>query len=188
MNYSDISADPVIGPRIGQLYLDASPEITPLARRAYDDMAVQVAAQFVRLTESVRVVFQDEDPYADWSAMVYDVSVHGRLRVYATPEDQRHPVLGRHGNDMLRAVHDFYGHFGDGNGEPVSFTRHGEEAAWVRHSSMFTGLGRRAMTTETRGQNSAFIWINGGREFPEQKAVLLPEWVDRVPERWRTRP
>ena len=50
---------------------------------------------------------------------------------------------------------------------------------------MFTGLARRAMTTETRGQNSAFIWVNGGREFPEQKAILLPDWVSEIPVHWQ---
>jgi hypothetical protein len=50
---------------------------------------------------------------------------------------------------------------------------------------MFNGLGRRAMTSETRGQSSAFIWVNGGREFPPQKAVLLPDWISEIPSQWR---
>jgi len=187
MDYTTITADPVRGPEIGRMYIDASPYITTLARFAYRQMAEQVTAQFRQMTEhdGINVVFQAEDPYPDCDAMLYDVTVHGRLKVYATPEEQRHPLLGRHTNDMFRAVHDYYGHHGAGLGESVSFSRHGEEAAWVRHSRMFTGLGRRAMTSETRGQNSAFIWINGGEEFPEQKAVLLPDWVSQIPERWQ---
>ena len=31
-----------------------------------------------------------------------------------------------------------------------------------------------AMTTETRGQSSAFIWQHQGRRFPDQKVLLLP--------------
>lgn len=184
MDYSQITADPVRGPEIGRLYVEASPFITTLARHAYRQFAEQVAAQFSDLSRRVNVIFQEEDPYPDHAAMIHDVDTHGRLKIYATPEDQRHPLLGRHGNDMFRAVHDYFGHHGGGNGPSVSFSRHGEEAAWIRHSRMFTGLAQRAMTSETRGQNSAFIWLNGGRTFPEQKAVLLPDWVSRIPDRW----
>lgn len=186
MDYSRITADPVRGPEIGRLYLDASPFITTTARYAYRSFAEQVAEQFRALSERVAVVFQEEDPYPNASAMLYDVNTHGRLKIYATPEDQRHPLLGRRHNDMFRAVHDYFGHHGGGNGASVDFSRHGEEAAWVRHSRMFTGLAQRALTSETRGQNSAFIWINGGETFPEQKAVLLPDWVSRIPERWQS--
>jgi hypothetical protein len=178
MDYSKITADPVRGPEIGQLYLNASPFITTLARHAYSMMADQVTAQFRELSNTVRVRFELEDPYTDAEEMFADVW-SGWLRVYQTAEDQRHPLLGVHGNDMFRAVHDYYGHFQTGRG----FDRHGEEAAWVRHSRMFTGLARDAMTTETRGQSSALCWITSP-EFPPQKAVLLPSWVARIPERW----
>lgn len=182
MDYSKIEADPVRGTQIGRMYVDASPYITTLARVAYRRFADQVDAQFHALTAGygVRVEFQDADPYADASQMFHDVAVNNRLKVYRTTVDQRHPLLTRQENDRFRAVHDFFGHFQSARG----FDRHGEEAAWVRHSQMFEGLARRAMTTETRGQNSAFIWINGGKEFPAQKAVLLPDWVSDIPERW----
>lgn len=179
MDYGKITADPVRGPEIGRLYMEASPFVTILAKNAYVSMALQVTAQFRELVKDVRVRFVEGDPYANAREMFRDVR-RGRLEIYATPEDQRHPLLGRRVNNMFRAVHDYHGHYRTGR----DFSRHGEEAAWVRHSQMFTGLGRRAMTSETRGQNSAFIWINGGREFPPQKAVLLPDWVDRIPERW----
>lgn len=56
-------------------------------------------------------------------------------------------------NDMFRAVHDFFGHAHIGN----QFGAIGEENAWRIHSKMYSPLARRAMTTETRGQNS---WVN----------------------------
>ena len=40
---------------------------------------------------------------------------------------------------------------------------------------MYSPLARRAMTTETRGQNNAMIFYLGGQCFPVQKAALLPE-------------
>lgn len=180
MDYSKITADPVRGPEIGRMYADASPFVTTLARFAYRQFADQVHSQFRDLTASgVRVEFREDDPYTSAEQMFADVA-DGWLRVWATPEEQRHPVLTLDENDMFRAVHDYHGHFMTGR----DFSRHGEEAAWVRHSQMFTGLARRAMTSETRGQNSAFIWVNGGREFPPQKAILLPDWVSDIPERW----
>ncbi len=84
-------------------------------------------------------------------------------------------------NDVFRAVHDYFGHVKDG----VGFRADGEENAWRSHASMYTPLARRAMTTETRGQNS---WVNYGPHgetnrtaknddtiYADQKAGLLPE-------------
>lgn len=179
MNYSKITADVVRGPEIGKIYMEASPFITISARFAYGQFADQVVDQYREMLADVSVTFVDDNPYEDASELFADIR-RGSFAVYKTTADQRHPLLGCQTNDLFRAVHDFYGHWGTRRG----FDRHGEEAAWVRHSQLFTGLARRAMTTETRGQNSAFIWVNGGREFPEQKAILLPDWVSRIPERW----
>jgi hypothetical protein len=178
MDYTKIEASSTFGPIIGQTYMDASPFITTLARAGYASMLRQVEQQFKALP--VKIQFQEEDPYRSAEEMFADVD-RGLLKIYATPEEQAHPILGRRGNDMFRAVHDFHGHYMTRR----DFSRHGEEAAWVRHSQMFKGLGRRAMTSETRGQSSAFIWVNGGREFPPQKAVLLPDWISEIPSQWR---
>ena len=56
-------------------------------------------------------------------------------------------------NDLFRIVHDYFGHALEG----ATFTARGEENAWQAHSRMYTPLAARAMTTETRGQNS---WLN----------------------------
>jgi len=187
MDYSKIVADPVWGEEIGRLYTEASPYVTTMARVAYAKFVEEVDIQFEALTTSkaygVTVVFQDEDPYTGEDAhrqMFEDVS-RGLLRVYRTTEDQRHPILSLEQNNRFRAVHDFHGHFMTARG----FDRHGEEAAWVRHSQMFSGLARAAMTTETRGQSSALVWINKGERFPEQKGILLPSWVSEIPRQYR---
>lgn len=95
-------------------------------------------------------------------------------------------------NDAFRGVHDKFGHGELGN----SFGAVGEENAWNVHARMFTPLARRAMTTETRGQNS---WVNYGKHlrnedgtikkvsakekpFAEQKVGLLPEKFSMLPE------
>lgn len=174
--YRDVRAEPVIGTHIGRLYLDADPTITCMARRAYAEFARQTDEQFRTVERCVTVIFQDDDPYGGSRQMRADVH-GGRLRVYRTTDEQAHPLLTNAQNDRFRAVHDFYGHAMTG----CDFSRHGEEGAWLAHSAMYSGLARRAMTTETRGQNSAFIWHLNGNTFPEQKAILLPEWVS---ERW----
>ncbi|MGW0507056.1 hypothetical protein [Micromonospora sp. NPDC003241] len=124
--------------------------------------------EFGGLGVAVRIV--DEDPYADVESMVDDLR-HRRLRVWASAASGNpHPYLSDGENDMFRAVHDVFGHAASGRG----FDRHGEEAAWLKHSTMYSPLATRAMTTETRGQNCAQIFRYGGRRFAEQKAVLLP--------------
>lgn len=86
-------------------------------------------------------------------------------------------------NDVFRIVHDMMGHLKEGNG----FRADGEENAWRSHSAMYSDLARKAMTNETRGQNS---WVNygpygvanrtakaGDTHFAPQKIGLLPDWV-----------
>jgi hypothetical protein len=99
--------------------------------------------------------------------------------------ETEHEISGQKAlaNDLFRAVHDYFGHVKEG----VGFRAEGEENAWQAHISMFSPLAGRAITTETRGQNS---WVNYGpfgesnrsstpdkTHFADQKVGLLPEWV-----------
>ena len=86
-------------------------------------------------------------------------------------------------NDLLRAVHDYFGHFKDG----IGFTPAGEENAWRMHRAMFTPAARRALATETTGQASWYAYGPHGAAnlagkakdaiYAPQKTGLLPEWV-----------
>jgi hypothetical protein len=147
------------------------------------------------------------DPYpSPWDA-VRDLRDNRRMKVYPTnsgygsgaegitPEQiAENPMLasipgetwsGRPVlvNDAFRAVHDAFGHAKDG----VGFRADGEETAWASHMPMFSKDAQRALTTETRGQNS---WLNYGPNgeanrtaktadttFADQKIGLLPEWT-----------
>lgn len=179
IDYSKITADPAIGRTIGRAYLSAPERVTPLVRECYARFAEQVDQQYGMLTREVRVSFADDDPYESHEPLFADIRA-GHFLVYATQPEQRHPLLTPEQNNRFRAVHDYYGHFRSGRG----FDRHGEEAAWVCHSLMFAGLASRALTSETRGQTSAFIYVNGGREFPPQRAVILPQWMCDIPSKW----
>lgn len=93
-----------------------------------------------------------------------DTAMHATPSV-AGPEFQMvepaNPMLrpGRSGlpvNDEFRAVHDYFGHGQRG----FQFGPRGERNAYVEHSTMFSPQARKALTTETHGQNS---WVNAGR-------------------------
>src|SRR5262245_1859337 len=105
---------------------------------------------------------------------------------------QNHPLLRPSGeyignypmlnNDLFRVVHDYFGHLKEGYG----FRAPGEDMAWRSHAAMYSPEARRAMTAETRGQNS---WVNYGPHgefnrtasgadtiYAPQKVALLPDW------------
>lgn len=155
--------------RLGMAY-DALPHYDPKAEGAFHDMRQQVNDQYHHLTRTmgIKVEPTHEDPYADHEAMAHDLVGNRRLKVLATEATGPHPFFSNEENDRFRAVHDAFGHAVTGRG----FDRHGEEAAWLAHSRMFDGPGRRAMTTETRGQNASLI---GNGTFRPQKVALLPE-------------
>ncbi|MFF4810996.1 hypothetical protein ACFY03_22565 [Micromonospora chersina] len=171
-----VRLDPTVGRAIADAYM-AAPSCDERAFAAYAAFSQETVRQyhfligrveFGGLGLTVRVV--DEDPYTDVEALVADLESR-RLKVWASAASGNpHPYLSDGENDMFRAVHDAFGHAASGRG----FDRHGEEAAWVKHGAMYSPLARRAMTTETRGQNCAQIFQYGGSQFPEQKAALLP--------------
>lgn len=168
--------DPAVGAAIADAYM-AAPVRDERAFAAYAAFCRETVRQyhflvgrveFGGLGVTVRIV--DEDPYADVESMVADVRRH-RLKVWSSAASANpHPYLSDGENDMFRAVHDVFGHAASGRG----FDRHGEEAAWLKHSTMYSPLARRALTTETRGQNCALNFRYGGDRFPAQKVALLP--------------
>lgn len=106
-----------------------------------------------------------------------------------------HPMMeeampGVRYNDLFRAVHDYFGHAVHGH----QFGPQGELRAWHEHARLFSPLARRALTTETHGQNS---WVNFGphepwkmpmteRPYADQKAALIGE--DHHPTRLARKP
>jgi murein DD-endopeptidase MepM/ murein hydrolase activator NlpD len=175
---------------------------------AYQAMADETIAQWKAIEASgLKVEFIDfektGDPYeATPRLMQIDVAENNHMWVFKTddgfgndtqPDVADNPLLaltdiyiGGHQlrvNDVFRIVHDYFGHVSTGHG----FRARGEEGAWQSHASMYTPLAARAMTVETRGQNS---WVNYGPHgetnrtassadtiYAPQKIGLLPEWV-----------
>ena len=148
----------------------------PEVRKAYEALAKETIEQYKDFVDAGYVVeINNEEPYANAQEMIDDLRKNKKIKIFSTEsgfgdnaitEEQRaeNPLLARteftdvNGvpmlvNDLFRAIHDFYGHAELGNG----FGAIGEENAWNLHARMFSPLARRAMTTETRGQNS---WVN----------------------------
>lgn len=176
-----VKVDPTKATRIAQAYeAMASNPNDPAVQRAYGALGSEVSEQYKALP--IKIEFTKDDPYKTSEEMFNDVEQNGKLKVFTGGE--KHPLLGApdengiSANDKFRAVHDYYGHVMFGH----KFGPSGEENAWVEHSKMFSPEAQKALTTETRGQNSWFNFSseNQGkaphdRKFAEQKVGILPD-------------
>lgn len=170
--------DPSVIPQVADAYR-AMPSFDRNALPAYHAMRNEVGKQFDYLTRpeskgglGFDVQVEKDDPYdvtkPGGTREFFDDVARKRMRVLATATTGGHPFFSNDENDMFRAVHDVFGHAGTGRGIDM----HGEEAAYRKHSSMFSPMARAALATETRGQNHTML--DQGGEFPEQKVALLP--------------
>lgn len=162
------------------------PEFDSGALPAYRAMREEVGRQYDFMSKprskgglGISVESTADDPYGKHSVddvvneIRHDINEKNHIKVLSTKTTGGHPFFSNDENDMFRAVHDVFGHLGSGRG----VDRHGEEAAYRKHSAMFSPLARQAMATETRGQNS---WLHRQGDFPEQKVGLLPSAMRRV--------
>jgi hypothetical protein len=201
-----VSVDPSRGARIAQAYAQMKHEPNhPKVKAAYDALINETMAQFQHLKSKglkVSSIKQGQpNPYPNGSKdLLHDVRNNKHMWFFPTdqgfgseggaPKD--HPLLQQTtelhegkpllANDIFRIVHDYYGHAKEGH----AFGPKGEENAWQNHMQMYSPLAQRALTSETRGQNS---WVNFGPHgeqnranpgqtiYAEQKAGLLPDWV-----------
>lgn len=200
-----VIASPERGARIADAF-EAMPHnpSDPTVQEAYAAMINETLAQYQAIKSlGLKIEFikhGDLDPYSEGPKQVIADIHAGHLWVFPTtsgfgssdldvadnpllaPTDE---VIGDHrlvANDVFRIVHDVFGHAKEG----VGFGATGEENAWQSHVRMYSPLAARAMTTETRGQNS---WVNFGpygeqnrtdqqnTTYADQKVGLLPEWV-----------
>jgi hypothetical protein len=151
----------------------------PEVKAAYEAMAKETLDQYdAILKEGYNVEINNNEPYSNSEAMIKDLKDNKRMNIFSTEsgfgdepitDEQRSENLllkdsGRKDvngetlliNDVFRFVHDFFGHAKLGN----SFGPIGEENAWRVHSEMYSPEAKKAMTSETRGQNS-FVNFSG---------------------------
>jgi ribosomal protein S18 acetylase RimI-like enzyme len=167
MSYEQIHQTPETVRSTGRHY-DSLPNYDPRAESHYDAMAREVGNQHDFMTNRLGIKTQavDYDPYSDVHEMLDDINNNKRLKVLGTQVTGSHPYFSDEDNDKFRAVHDFFGHAATGR----SFDRHGEQAAYLAHSQMFTPQALPALASETKGQNTSLI-LNGN--FPTQKLAVM---------------
>jgi hypothetical protein len=179
--------DPEVLRRIALAYAalreDASDD--PAVHAAYLAFALETARQWEFIKDWLNVEFTSDDPYGPNSAAMFqDMRENHRLKIYTGGPPHPimskiiHPETGQNMNNIFRAVHDTFGHYREGN----SFSESGEFNAYLDHSAMYGPQAKRALATETLGQNAAFNRSpqnegkpNPEKAFPPQKADLLPE-------------
>lgn len=177
LRWRQLRANVTTGRQIARLYEDA-PVLDERARSAYRTLREELRQQFEFLTGQpdkgglgIKVLVHSEEPYSSVDQLLLELCAHRRVRIFGgATADIPHPLLSRDDQYMLRALFEVFGHAV----AQVGFDRHGEEAAWLRWSVMFTGPARRAMTTETRGRTCALLYASVGAKSPEPKAMLLP--------------
>ena len=151
----------------------------PETKAAYKAMVDETLEQYQKIiNKGYKVEINNSEPYDSSADMIKDLRENKSMKIFSTEsgfgdepitDKQRKentllqetkykdanglPLLA---NDIFRFVHDFFGHAKFGNG----FGAIGEENAWNIHARMYSPLARRAMTTETRGQNS-FVNFSG---------------------------
>lgn len=160
----------------------ARPGEAPGIRDSYGVFREHVNKQYEHMTAPIEkggMGFSHEvtqaDPYPDVKAAAADISKR-KIKTFSTESTGGANFLTNEENDRFRAVHDVFGHAGSGRG----FSRHGEEAAWQTHKSMFPPEAHAALTSELRGQN-AMLNYGDVQDFPDQspgtKLVGLPAWA-----------
>jgi hypothetical protein len=154
-------------------------------QQAYRAFAEETAKQYEYLTNKGMTFEFVDNPssYKNSGEMMKDIAENKHLFVFKTGDDFDHPLLSAEENDQFRAVHDYFGHAAYGH----QFGELGEENAFRVHAATFSPEARRAMATETRGQNS---WVNTrpenlaapGTVYADQKVVLLPkQFMNKYP-------
>lgn len=201
-----VRVDPAISTRIAEEFerIEHDPQ-NPLVLAAYRQMMAETAAQYREIMKTgLKVEFiKGDDPYGNPRNAILDIVENNHFWVFPTKDgfgsnDEMdvtdNPLLEETefkdangetmlANDLFRVVHDYFGHVMPG----VGFRADGEENAWRSHAFMYSPLARRAMTSETRGQNS---YVNFGPNgefnrtaspadtiYADQKVGLMPEWV-----------
>ena len=161
-------------------------DVDPKVRAAYQAFVNETRDQYNAIRAAgIKIEPTLKDPYKNSAEMIADVRNNKRLRVFAGSAE--HPLMTNEQNVMFRGVHDYFAHAAEGN----QFGPRGELNAAIKHSQMYSPDARRAMLTETHGQNSVVNFSDTlagdgrtiaevnkakpGSIYAEQKAGLLPD-------------
>jgi hypothetical protein len=168
------SVDKERAKRMSDAYMEMADDYNiPEVKASYDAMIDETIDQYKEIiSNGYEVEINDTEPYKNAQEFIDDLRNNKHFKLLSTLSEfgdtpvteemaNNDPRLKRTefkdvngqtllANDLFRFVHDFFGHAVRGN----SLGAIGEENAWDEHSRMYTPLARKAMTSETRGQNS----------------------------------
>lgn len=202
-NNHQVDVHPEMAKKVASAYHEMQHTPTdPATQKAYGALINETKDQFEHLKNNgfkfSKIQPGQENPYKSSKDLFKDVHENNHAWYFPTEsgfgnEDQEfkdHPLLQKvktssgdmHANDLFRVVHDVFGHAKEGNG----FGPKGEENAYRHHMQMYSPEAQKALTSETRGQNS---WVNFGPHgeqnranpqntvYAQQKAGLMPDWT-----------
>jgi len=187
--------DPDFGTRTAHEYEKLPVEPDDKSREAYDAFSREIDQQHEHLTKHGYVMEPSEqDPYpasggkTKMELAAEDVRKNKHLSVFSGSAE--HPYLSTEQNVKFRGVHDLFGHLTEG----FSIGPRGEYNAAAKHSQMFSPTARKAMLSETHGQNSVVNFSDTvspehgrsiaevnrekpGTIYADQKAHILPDSI-----------
>ena len=204
---SQVKVNPDFASKVAQAYHEMKHDPNhPDVKRSYDALKQETMDQFKTLKNTglkVSSIKQgQQNPYKTSQDLLNDIHQNNHLWFFPTeqgfgsgnkktsdhpmlqPTEEMHEGKPLLANDVFRIVHDYFGHAKEGNG----FGPNGEENAWQNHARMYSPEAKKALTTETRGQNS---WVNFGPHgahnranpaqtvYADQKAGILPDWAHK---------
>jgi hypothetical protein len=154
----------------------------PEVQAAYQAMNQEVKAQYDLLSQTIKIESWPgtNQPYNDSAEMRADVFGNNHLWVWTG--GQPNALMTQEENLRHRAVHDLFGHAPTG----FEFSPRGEWNAFRVHAQMFSPQALRAFVSESIGQVAYANYHESNisksavdRQFPKQKAGLLPETLWR---------
>lgn len=166
---------------------------TKIVNAAYAQLAEETYNQFEYILKNEKIEFEpyegNGEPYANSYEMLADIFNY-HMYFFKTEKGfgeteykSKNTMLTKTGykigkyeltiNDMLRIIHDIFGHAQAGNG----FGPIGEDMAWYTHIGMLSPLAGAAISAETRGQN---CWVNFGPHMRDENNIL----INKTDSRW----
>lgn len=169
------AVDSRIRKQIVKAFNDAPQQLDKEQLKSWDETEKIINQQYDLLTKElgVKVEFVDYDPYKNSQDMFDSFRDTGVLKIMKTSVTGSHTYWSDATNDKFRAVHDAFGHLATG----VGFDRHGEQAAYEAHKSMFPPSCYLALASELKGQNAYMVETGN---FPDQRLVALPEKLQKL--------
>lgn len=175
----------------------------PAVKSAYNALINETNDQFKHILRTGLKVSKmksgQENPYKSSKDLFHDIKNNNHISYFPTEQGfgqkdaTDHPLMQptEHinegqpmpANDVFRIVHDYFGHAKEGNG----FGQDGEDHAWKSHMQMYSPEAQKALTSETRAQNS-FVNFHpsvaehnkknpSNTKYAEQKATILPDFA-----------